>query len=421
MTAVAFAATAPLHAQKTYNDTVRTHTWSVYVQGGVGSHTTLRGSTHVDGKKMLAPNAALGVKYNIKPWIRIGLNAGWNMLRQGDQGTLTSTVTNPNFTISGKTGTLTTRSVRLQDRETDHLVGLDLNFDLNFMDIWHHRRAQKFNLWLGAGIGVIKNYGHFNDTWAYDESAVASGSDHMNIYEHEYITSSAECFHALGMYIPLSLSAEWDLAPHWTVGAIGQYKIIPTNKDCLPKSLWSAGVVVRYNFVGHKQGIYSWKEKYSQLMDDLSAARMAQENCERSSAELQKMLDEANAKARALQNDNDRLRNQPKPVAEKVAEGGIVYFSNDSKDLDDNAMATIKKVAEGLKSDSGRNIILVGSANTPGSMSYNKKLSEKRVSSVREALINEGVKESQIKETYAVGEYGMNADEVCRRVIITLE
>lgn len=44
--AAMLGATATVHAQ-TYNDTVRTNTWSVYVQGGVGGYGDMRGEQFV--------------------------------------------------------------------------------------------------------------------------------------------------------------------------------------------------------------------------------------------------------------------------------------------------------------------------------------------------------------------------------------
>lgn len=416
--ATMLGATATVHAQ-TYNDTVRTNTWSVYVQGGVGGYGDMRGEQFV-GKKYIAPNAAIGVKYNIRPWVRMGLNVGWTYLKDADKGTVTSTTTTPNYQVNGRTGTLETVGVRLQNRNMTQMLGADLNIDLNIMDIWHNRRAQKFNLWVGAGAGFMKGWNTYSNTWAFDANCVAQGNDHMNIYSHSWIESDQVKHNPSGLYIPLSLSAEWDLAPKWTLGVIGQYKILPQERSYMPKSMWDAGLVLRYNFVGKKQGIYSNKSKYLKALAALDAARMAQENCEKSSANLQRMLDEANAKNRALMADNAKLKNQPAPEP-VVLEGGLVYFQNASSELTPEGQQVVNRVAKAMKELNGKQVMLIGSANTPGSTTLNMRLSKQRVQTVKEALLSAGVSESQIAETYAVGEYGMTADEACRRVVIVVK
>lgn len=52
------------------------------------------------------PFGGVGVKYNIKPWVRLGLNLEYDMLRSTDKGML-STTTNRDYEIkdpsTGKT------------------------------------------------------------------------------------------------------------------------------------------------------------------------------------------------------------------------------------------------------------------------------------------------------------------------------
>lgn len=416
--AAMLSAAASMHAQ-TYNDTVRTNTWSVYAQGGVGGYGDMRGEQFV-GKKYLAPNAAVGVKYNIRPWIRMGVNVGWTFLKDADKGTVTSTTTTPNYQVGDRTGLLETAGVRIQNRNMTHILGADFNIDLNVMDIWHNRRAQKFNLWLGAGVGYMKGWNTYSNTWAMDANCVTQDDDHMNIYSHSWIESEQKKNNAKGLYLPFSLSMEWDLAPKWTLGVIGQYEMLPQKRDYMPKYMWNGGLVMRYNFVGKKQGIYSYKYRYFMALADLEAARKAQEDCENNSENLQRMLADANAKNRNLMAENAALKNRPEPKP-VVLENSFVYFMNASSELTDESQKIISNVAAAMKGLSGKKVMLIGSANTPGSTSQNMRLSKKRVKKVRLALLAAGVPDNQIAESYAVGEYGMTADENCRRVIIVIK
>ena len=55
--------------------------------------------------------------------------------------------------------------------------------------------------------------------------------------------------HVDAMYIPATLSLEYDLSSRWTAGVFGRYSCLPLNKDLTPKGMYSAGVVLRFNFV----------------------------------------------------------------------------------------------------------------------------------------------------------------------------
>ena len=148
--AVAVLATAATLQAQTYNDTVRTHTWSVYIQGGGTLYHGMRGMDEIAKRKHIMPFGGVGVKYNIKPWVRLGLNLEYDMLRSLDKGML-STTTNKDYEIkdpsTGKTypTTLETKMDRFQNRYTMQYAMADLNVDFNIMEFWHNRKAQQLN------------------------------------------------------------------------------------------------------------------------------------------------------------------------------------------------------------------------------------------------------------------------------------
>ena len=148
--AVADLATAATLQAQTYNDTVRTHTWSVYIQGGGTLYHGMRGMDEIAKRKHIMPFGGVGVKYNIKPWVRLGLNLEYDMLRSTDKGML-STTTNKDYEIkdpsTGKTypTTLETKMDRFQNRYTMQYAMADLNVDFNIMEFWHNRKAQQLN------------------------------------------------------------------------------------------------------------------------------------------------------------------------------------------------------------------------------------------------------------------------------------
>ena len=138
--AVAVLATAATLQAQTYNDTVRTHTWSAYVQGGGTVHHDMRGTNGMATHKPIMPFGGVGVKYNIKPWIRLGLNLEYDMLKSSDKDWL-STTTKRDFEIkdpsTGKTysTTLNTKVDIFQNKNTMHYGMADLNVDFNIMEL----------------------------------------------------------------------------------------------------------------------------------------------------------------------------------------------------------------------------------------------------------------------------------------------
>lgn len=234
--AVAVLATAATLQAQTYNDTVRTHTWSVYIQGGGTLYHGMRGMDDIAKRKHIMPFGGVGVKYNIKPWVRLGLNLEYDMLRSTDKGML-STTTNKDYEIkdpsTGKTypTTLETKMDRFQNRYTMQYAMADLNVDFNIMEFWHNRKAQQLNLWLGVGVGYLRGWSRNSTTFSCREMAVAKGEGYYNVYTHNYMKSHAFNEHVDAMYIPATLSLEYDLSSRWTAGVFGRYSYLPLNKD----------------------------------------------------------------------------------------------------------------------------------------------------------------------------------------------
>ena len=410
----AFAAAISLQAQTaTYNDTVRTKTWSVYVQGGVGGYHGMRGVQY-DGKSYVAPQTSLGVNYTIKPWWRVGMNLNYIYLKSADKGAVTET-SSKNYTVEGQAGILNTTSVRLQNRNMNHILGADLNVDFNIMDIWHNRNLQKFNLWAGTGIGYIHGWNRNSNTWAVNEECVAQGDTYFNIYNHSYLSSKQLNGSSNALYIPITVSAEYDVHPKLTIGVQGQYKCMPQDKIGTPKGIWSAGVVIRYNFIGKSKGMKSYKQRYHETLAQLYASQSSLEQCNTESAKQKE----------TISNLEDEISKKVCPpvieVKKPEIQGTTIYFDNNSVALDLQSKQAIKEMAERLKASGETMVIMTGSANTIGAASYNMRLSEGRIKTVRKALLKAGVQTNQISEEHAIGEKGMTADKACRRVIIAIK
>ena len=411
---VVLMATVTLQAQ-TYNDSVRVRTWSVYMQGGISSYHGVRSELFDNSKRTMAPDLNLGVKYNIQPWVRLGVNAGYTMLKSSGNHSLSITTTDHNFLIGDRTGTLELKSDRLQNLNNTYLAGVDANADFNILEIWPKRKAQWLSLYAGAGVGYMRGWNRNSQTWSYNERATATGDAYFNGYSHSYLKSSEDKKHFNALYIPLSLSLEFDIQRQLTLGVIGQYKCIPTKSDFSPKGLYSAGVVIRDNFVKSKS-----KLQRKQIADLYSELDASQVDCASAKATLQRQSRE---EMERLKKEADELKRQIESINSTAAGKGeetsaIIYFENDSWELSSKGGEQLQVLAEKLKTHPEKKIMLISSANTVGHENRNKKLSSNRLNTVKQFLLSQGVSDTQFKTEVSLGDYGMTTSSDCRRVIV---
>ena len=186
---IALGSVTSLQAQ-TYNDTVRTSTWAVYAQGGASYWRGMRGSDVYPCRKPLTPDFALGINYNIRPWVRIGLKAEYTIIKTTSNNIDLGTTTKEGYMVGDRVTTLNISANRIQNRHNMSVAMADLHAEFNLMDMWHYRNAQKFNLWVGTGIGFWHAWDRNSQSTAYKEEAVANGDTYFNVYTHNYLTST---------------------------------------------------------------------------------------------------------------------------------------------------------------------------------------------------------------------------------------
>ena len=420
--AVAVLATAATLQAQTYNDTVRTHTWSVYIQGGGTLYHGMRGMDEIAKRKHIMPFGGVGVKYNIKPWVRLGLNLEYDMLRSLDKGML-STTTNRDYEIkdpsTGKTypTTLETKMDRFQNRYTMQYAMADLNVDFNIMEFWHNRKAQQLNLWLGVGVGYLRGWSRNSTTYSFREMAVAKGEGYYNVYTHNYMKSHAFNEHVDAMYIPATLSLEYDLSSRWTAGVFGRYSYLPLNKDLTPKGMYSAGVVLRFNFVS--KVMPSNKARYYQALRDQAEMKAAYEqqlqDRQRENESLASQLSASkkdNAELKAMLDDCEKS---------KKLTSYDVYFTLNKSNITTQEKIRLRNFIQRLKSQGSYKLTIIGEASSDGPSSKNYKLSEERLNNVVYYLKKQGIEDFSIKLEKAIGDSNDCPKEECRRVQITVE
>lgn len=129
-------------------------------------------------------------------------------------------------------------------------------------------------------------------------------------------------------------------------------------------------------------------------------AQMAQEDAaqaQRRTAEAQRVADEARAKTAQAQARTAMLEAQLADLAAKKTERGIVItlgdvlFGTDKSTLTPEGMRSAQKLAEVLKQNPARTVLVEGFTDSTGASAYNQELSSRRAASVRDALMQLGV------------------------------
>lgn len=409
---------APLRAQ-TYNDSVRTRTWSVYGYGGVSSFHGMERVPLDLPRKELAPDVGIGLAYNIRPWVRLSLNGSFTQLKDGGRGIL-SQQSAGTATVDGKQIATTLQADRLQRRMTQQLLDVDVMAEFNVMQCWPRRKAQWLNLYLGVGAGWLHGWNRNTETWSMHEQGTDQGADHNNAYVHNFVQSTDVEENYNAFVVPATLSLEFDVSRQLTLGLRGLYRYVPTNNVLAPDGTFGGGLVVRYNFVRSKSSLLR-KQIYA-LYADLNAAH---EDCEKTVAELKAKYDED---TQALLKEGQDLRAETERAKREVAEmiksitgrSTRVLFDNASAEITPDGREILTRVAQQLKDNPDRELMLIASASKTGKARQNKRLSDARLKAVREFLLDQGVTKKALKSQLSLGDRGMSASPDNRRVIIDI-
>ena len=267
------AAAATLNAQPEHNDSLRTTTWSFYLQGGVSGFHGMRGPEgQYDGKNYIAPSGELGFMYFPRPWLRFGLGLGYHYLKTADNQILKRVTEFPDYKMEGKIGMLTVEEARMQNINITNAPYADLNMGINFIEIWRERDCQWFNMWLNLGAGYMHGWNQYTATWAQNSTFVAT--DGTVIRDTPRVDSPVVKNQFNGFYIPAGVSIEFDVIPQLTIAAVGQYKYFPISSiQHTPTGIWTAALALRYNIVGRRQGFKSNSDRVSDLESELQYYR----------------------------------------------------------------------------------------------------------------------------------------------------
>ena len=288
--AVAFSSV--LHAQSDYDRQLRTHTWSIYGQGGTSWATDVWYPS-VNAKE-LQPLAGSrrGIDFNIRPWVRVGASTSTQLPARA-----------------------TLLDARHQDHARESLRQLPVNYHkaklgvgFNLMELAPGRKARWFNIYLGTGAGYLMAKGteydiSFSNTQTRDgkttplgEGVTVNNQSTVTITGNVKSTNRHEEFNKF--YIPASLHIEADVTPRFTLGLKGEMDWLLDRKDIAPRNLIFALATVRYNIVPSRAKAI--KSFYEGEIDALN----------QSLNDLQQKADADRARADREATDRERLQQE---------------------------------------------------------------------------------------------------------------
>lgn len=436
-------------AQERGSGTYRTCTWSLYGEAGATmSHGIGISNVNAAPWTSVSPEIGAGVSFNIRPWIRLGLNYDFSKyareLRFDKLQPLGDSAVDGTIDIDGDhSGDIvpdidgTPAGDRLLIEKTGGLAytkmwtqyhATDLTLEFNVMEIWKNRTDKRFNLYAGAGFGWLFARGNTysiamgNERWKEKYKETTDIWLKAENTRHNYNTG----------YVPMLVSAEFDVSPIVTLGLQGNYKRL-LKCDNAPKGIGTVSMVVRLNLLGGKSGYKSKSHKLRESENALAAMRnmneAVKEDCEDSVHSLKDDLaDSENEVARLkseledLKKENEALKSQAeeKPKMSRDTLANIcVMFDFDSSKLRQKAKTELDDFAKRIKSTEGYELFVTGEASASGDSRYNLKLSELRIDSVIRHLSKKGIDCSRAYRQ-PLGDTGKDSSKSAQRVKILI-
>lgn len=408
---------ADIGAQERGSAAYHTSTWSLYAEGGATMVHGL-GMSSVDAAPgmNIFPEIGAGVSFNIRPWIRLGLNYDFSKYAREQRFSEFQPLEIPagEGTLSEQYGGL------VYSKMWTHYHAADATVEFNLMELWRNRKDKRFNLYAGAGFGWLFAKGNTYDISMGHERWSESYKETINTWLNAVNTSHK---YDVG-YVPMLLSAEFDISPVVTVGLQGNYKRL-LSCDNAPKGIGTASVVLRLNILRTKSGYKSTGRKLRESELALAAMTVASAAAKADCEASGKAKDEALASAMS---ENASLKEQVETLGKENAELKArrtnealekltVQFANDSFKLSAAAKADLDAFAERMKALNETELVVVGEASATGASGHNLRLSELRIETVLDYLRKQGVDCSRAFRQ-PLGDSGKDASDAARRATI---
>ena len=427
VTVILFVPLIDIGAHERSSGTYRTCTWSLYGEAGATmSHGIGISNVNAAPWTSVSPEIGAGVSFNIRPWIRLGLNYDFskyarelrfNKLQPLDtpagDGIIDTDGTHTGDLSGDLSGEIipdidgTPAGDRLLLEKTGglaytkmwtHYHATDLTLEFNVMEIWKNRTDKRFNLYAGAGFGWLFAKGNTYNIAMGNERWKEKYKETTDIWlkaentRHNYNTG----------YVPMLVSAEFDVNPIVTLGLQGNYKRL-LKCDNAPKGIGTVSMVVRLNLLGGKSGYKSKASRLRESENALAAMRdmneVLKDECEDSMSDLKDELAESQHEIEKLKSELEGLKKENEELKTQVDEKpkhdtldtGCAMFDFDSYKLRPQAKAELNDFANRLKSMEGYDLVVIGEASAIGDSGYNQRLSERRIGSVINYLGKKGI------------------------------
>lgn len=408
---------AGMGAQERGSSAYRTATWSLYAEGGATMAHGL-GMSSVDAAPgmNIFPEIGAGVSFNIRPWIRLGVNYDFSKYAREQRFSEFQPLEIPagEGTLSEQYGGL------VYSKMWTHYHAADLTLEFNIMELWRNRQDRRLNLYAGAGFGWLFASGNTYDISMGHERWSGSYKETINTWldavnsRHKYDVG----------YVPMLLSAEFDVSPVVTVGVQGNYKRL-FSCDNAPKGIGTASVVLRLNILGSKSGYKSTGRKLRESELALAAMTVsgaaAKADCEASGKAKDEALASAMSENASLKERVDALEKENAGLKARRTSETLkkltVQFSNDSFRLSAAAKADLDAFAERMKALNETELVVVGEASATGASGHNQRLSELRIETVLDYLRKQGVDCSRAFRQ-PLGDSGKDASDAARRATV---
>jgi outer membrane protein OmpA-like peptidoglycan-associated protein len=140
----------------------------------------------------------------------------------------------------------------------------------------------------------------------------------------------------------------------------------------------------------------------SQRTNEANQAAATAQQAQRDAAEAQRKAEEARAATADAQNRAALLESQLADLAAKKTERGMVItlgdvlFATGQANLTASGLRTAQKLAEVLRQNPQRTVLVEGFTDSVGGDAYNQQLSERRGMAVRDALLQMGIGSERI-------------------------
>lgn len=410
---------APLFAQEQeepeYKEQ-RTNKVGLYLRGGTAWAT---GGGYADLCQGITPVQGLGgagLNWNIRPWVRLGLNYDYTYSSRNRYYT---ELQPEGMSVEAGEGMVENSSQGgvFYRRYNTGMHGVDLSGDFNLMELFKNRSDKGwFNVYVGTGFGWMFGTGNVWSMSTGHSSFTGPSTDGTfgNISTTSWVKAENREARFNSPYVPARLSVEFNVLPQVAIGLEGGYKFLCKNLDLAPRHLISAGITLRFTLTG-KIKCRACDQKDARFQELVADYNKIQEECDKAKAEK-------DASLKNLVDENESLKARIAALEQAKsgnAKSHIVYFNLDSSELSD--VERERLIAYGVQLSSDGMISIVGEASNEGGSEYNQKLSDERVSSVINILNQIGIGKERISSAKGIGSSANGEGPAFRRVSITAE